>query len=214
MNIIVLGDKFQKRMKSKGCVGLIKINNKSIIQLQHKIIKHLFPESKIVYVYGFEGKRLHTFLTKNTLLNNDIMAVYNSHYEKYNNAYSLSLIADFLDDDCLILFGDTIISKKTFAKFNTNNGSQVFLSKKNKNRLGCIINDGKIENISYDLDNYLSEIYYLTKEDMLTIKHLLNNKINSNYFIFEIINKLIDMDKPIYPFFSEHSSITLVPNKA
>ena len=214
MNIIVLGDKFQKRMKSKGCVGLIKINNKSIIQLQHKTIKHLFPESKIVYVYGFEGKRLHTFLTKNILLNNDIIAVYNSHYEKYNNAYSLSLIADFLDDDCLILFGDTIISKKTFAKFNTNNGSQVFLSKKNKNRLGCIINDGKIENISYDLDNYLSEIYYLTKEDMLTIKHLLNNKVNSNYFIFEIINKLIDMDKPIYPFFSEHSSITLVPNKA
>ena len=39
MNIIVLGDKFQKRMKSKGCVGLIKINNKSIIQLQHKTIK-------------------------------------------------------------------------------------------------------------------------------------------------------------------------------
>lgn len=213
MNFIILGDKFQKRMKSKGCVGLIKINNKSIIQHQHKIIKQVFPQSNIVYVYGFESKRFHSFIHKNDQLNTDIVSVYNPHFEEYNNAYSLSLVQNFLNDPCIILFGDTIISKKTFDKFIPQNGSQIFVSKKHKNRLGCIINDSKIENISYDLDNYLAEIYYLTKDHARMIKNLLGNKINYNCFIFEIMNKLIDMDQTIYPFFSEHSSLTLVPNR-
>jgi hypothetical protein len=210
MNFIILGDKFQKRMKSKGCVGLIKINNKNILQYQHKIIKQVFPEANIIYVYGFEGKRFYSFINKNDILSSDITGIYNPQFDQYNHSYSLFLAQEFLNDNCMILFGDTIISKKTFDKFKTTNGSQIFLNRKQKNKLGCVINNERIEHISYDLDNYLSEIYYLTKDHANTLKQLLDNKIYHNYFIFEMINKLIDLDQKILPFFSEHSSLSLM----
>ena len=214
MNIIILGDKYQKRMKSKGCVGLIKINSKNILQLQHRVLRQVFPEANIVYVYGFEGKKFNSFINKSTLLDNDIISIYNPYYETYNNSYSLSLTKDFLNDDCLILFGDLILSKKIFDKFINKNDSQIFISKQNKNRLGCIINDNKIENISYDLDNYLTDIYYLTKFHANMIQNLLTNKINYNCFIFEIINKLVDMNQNIKPLFLQRiSSPTLILNK-
>jgi choline kinase len=214
MNCIILGDKFQKRMKSKGCVGLIKVNNKSIIQNQYKIINQVFPEVNVVYVYGFEHKRFQSFLSNKTSGLDNLTSIYNHSFEKYNNAYSLSLVEDFLNDDCMIFFGDLILSRKTFDKFMPQNGSQIFINQKNKNRLGCVINNSKIENIAYDLDNYLSEIYFLTKNHSIMIKDLLKNKINHNCFIFEIINKLIDMDQTISPLFSENiSSLTLLSNR-
>ena len=155
----------------------------------------------------------YSYISKNNLLNNDIHIVYNSRFDKYNNTYSLFLVKDFLNDDCLILFGDTILSKKTFDKFKPQIGSQIFLSKKHKNKLGCIINHNRIENISYDLDNYLSEIYFLQHNHMDMIKDLLDNPIYHNHFIFEIINKLIDSEQVLAPFFSEHSSLSLVSQR-
>lgn len=213
MNIIILGDKFQKRMKSKGCVGLIRLNNKNIIQHQHKILRQIFPSANIVYVYGFESKRFQSFINKNLVLSQDIETIYNENYEQYNNAYSLYLASSFLNDDCLIMFGDAIISKKTFDKFHSNKSSQIFINKKSKSRLGCIINESGIENIAYDLDNYLTDIYYLSFPHAHMIKNLLENKSNYNCFIFEIINKLIDAGQHIDPFFSEHTSFSLITNK-
>ena len=53
------------------------------------------------------------------------------------------------------MFGDHIIKNNTFNKFKPTEESQVFINTKNKTRLGCIINENIIENISYDLNNYL-----------------------------------------------------------
>lgn len=213
MNCIILGDKFQKRMKSKGCVGLIKINNRSLVQHQYKTIKQIFPDANIVYIYGFENKRFQSFINKTNNLDN-IITIHNEHFESHNNAYSLSLAKEFLNDDCIILFGDTILSKKAFDKFMVQNGSQIFVSQKNKTKLGCVINNGKVENIAYDLDNYISEVYFLTKEHATLMQNLLTSKINLNCFVFEMINKLIDLDQKLIPLFSEHiSSLTLLSNR-
>jgi len=203
MNFIILADKFQKRMKSKGCVGLININNKNIIQSQHKLIKKFFPLANIIYVYGFEGKKLLSFLKKNNNLANDIILLFNKHYEDFNNAYSLFLAKEYLDDDTFILFGDNILTNNIFDRFDHNLGSQIFISHKNKNRLGCIIQDNKIENICFDLDNYLYEIYYFSKKDIGLLKHLVDNEQNHNNFLFELLNKLIDKDIDIKPFFTD-----------
>jgi choline kinase len=202
MNCIILGDKFQKRMKSKGCVGLIKNNNRCIIQNQHKILKQIFDtELKIIYVYGFESKRLNAFITKNEELSDDILLIYNKNYELYNHAHSLFLCRDYLDDDCLIIFGDSILSSKTFTKFDKSIGSQIFINKNARNKLGCVIQNSEIQNISYDLDNYLSEIYFISKKDAQELAKLLSNTDIHNYFIFEILNKMIDNRCVIKPFY-------------
>lgn len=197
MNFLILGDKFQKRMKSKGCVALIKTHNKNIIQSQYNIIKKVFPKAKIIYVYGFDSKRFITFLDKQKDLS-DIITINNPCYEDKNYGYSLFLLQQYLNDDCFIMFGDNIISKCIFNKFDISKGSQVFISK-DKNKLGCIINQNKIENISYDLDNYLSQIYYISKNDARVLQNLIKNPKYHNYFIFEIMNKMIDLNRNILP---------------
>lgn len=203
MNIIILGDKYQKRMKSRGCVGLIKLNNKNILTHQYKALKHKFPNSKIVYIYGFDNKRFLSYIHKNLLSYPDLLLVHNQYYEKYNNVYSLSLAQQYLHQDCLIMFGDQLVKQQTFDNFKHTQESQIFINSKIKTRLGCVVNNSNIENISYDLDNYLSEIYFISKAQVETFRNLISDPIHYNYFIFEILNKMIDYNIKIIPHYTK-----------
>lgn len=198
MNFIIIADKFQKRMKSKGCVGLIKDKkNKTIIEKQHSIINKYFPKSKIIYVYGFDHKRLESFIAKQKKLD-DITYIYNSDFETYNTVYSLYLAQEYLDQDCCILFGDQILYKSIFNNFEPDIGSQVFINPDSHSDLGCVIQNNIIHNISYGLTNDLSEIYFLCKSEVLAIREMIQTQNLHQYFLFEIINKLIDKHHTIY----------------
>lgn len=192
MNFIILADKYQKGMKSKGCVGLIKVNQRNnVFQHQYKIIKYYFPSAKIIYVYGFDSKRFVTFLNEYDYP--DVVSIYNDKYEELNYSYSLSLASRYFNKNCFILFGDTIFKKEIFADFNINQGSQIYLNKKEKNKLGCVLDKEHIvHNISFDLDNYLMDIYFIHKQEIDMIQNLTNNPKYNNCFLFEIINKMID----------------------
>lgn len=209
MNFIILGDKFQKRMKSKGCVGLIKINNKPLIEHQYSIIKESFPNAKIIYIHGFESKKFLSFIYKNNKIFKDLITIYNPNYDKYNHAYSLSLAKDYLIKDSYILFGDSVLHKKTFVGARDSQVSHVFINKKYKNKLGCIVNNSKITNIAYDLDNYLSDIYYISRTQSGVLTQILN-PVNYNCFIFELINIMIDMNQTIKPLFIDCPTKPLV----
>lgn len=201
MNIIILGDKFQKRMKSKGCVALIENKKKTIIHNQYYTLKYIFPQANIIYVYGFEAKKFQNYIDKNYKEYPDLKIIYNPHYDNYNSSYSLSLASDCLDSDCLIMFGDIILNKNIFAKFNINNRSQIFLSYNKTYKLGCTIANGDLCNIDYDLNNYLYNIYYIQKIQSQNLKNMVNNVNYYNCFVFELINKLIEENISIKPFF-------------
>lgn len=201
MNIIILGDKYQKRMKSRGCVGLIKLQNKNILYHQYKILTTKFSSSKIIYVYGFDNKRLLSYIDKNNDMYQHLTLIHNSMYDIYNNAYSLSLAQQYLNDDLLIMFGDKIISNNTFNKFANNQCSQIFIDNNSQSKLGCIIHNNRIENICYDLDNKLSEIYFISKDQVIDLKKIVSNPANHNCFIFELLNKMIDSHQIIVPHF-------------
>ena len=68
MNCIILADKFDRGMKSRGCSSLIPVsNNKLLIQDQYSKLKKVFPESKIIYIYGHESKKIENFYKSNSL---------------------------------------------------------------------------------------------------------------------------------------------------
>lgn len=201
MNIIILGDKYQKRMKSRGCVGLIKLQNKNMLHHQCKILINKFPLAKIIYVYGFDNKRLLSYLDKNNELYKQLIFIHNNMYDQYNNAYSLSLVKEYLDDDILIMFGDKVITNSTFNRFTYSKFSQIFIDNNPQSKLGCVIHNNRIENICYDLDNRLSEIYFISKDQTKELKTLVSNPTLHNCFIFELMNKMIDSNKIIIPHF-------------
>jgi choline kinase len=200
MNIIILGDKFQKKMKSKGCMGLFKIKNKYRIVEQYEIIKKIFPTANIFYIYGFESKKLLNSLQKYDDLVRDVSFIYNDRHDKYNYGYTLSLASEHINDDIIICFGDTTLSNINLLRVK-DEYSKIIIGN-NSNELGCVISNSKIENIFYDLENPIEEIYFIKKQDISILKQILENKslgIN-NMFIFEIINQMIDknvMFKPI-----------------
>lgn len=199
MNIIILGDRYQKRMKSKGCVGLIKYKNNNILYHQYKICKKIFPNSKIIYIYGFDNKKFVSHIADNSSFYSDVIFVENKNYEDSNSGYSLNIVKDYLNDETLILPGDYIFSTPIFNNFKNTTLSQVFVSKKEKHSIGCIINNGAITNISYDLDNYVSGIYFISKSQIDIFRKLAANQNYNNYFLFELFNKMIDLNQPISP---------------
>lgn len=193
MNFIILGDKFQKRRKTKGCPGLFKLNKETIIENQYKIIKKFYPTAKIIYTYGFDAKRLLTFIESKDSLKDNITLYYNEFFNTFNYAYSLYIVNQYLkNDDSFILFGDSVIEKQFLKTIDINKGSQVVVNKNKDNTLGCIIDNHLVQNIFYDLDNNIEEIYFLKKQDGQQLAELLSQHRYHNCFIFELMNKLID----------------------
>ena len=191
MNFIILADKYQKGNKSKGCVGLIKVSQKiNVFEHQYKLIKNNFENFKIVYVYGFDHKKMTNYIDKKKYEN--LIAIHNEQYEEYNYAYALSLASEYITKDCFVFFGDAIFKKDIFKNF-CKDTSQIYVNNKQKNALGCVINKNEIvQNISFDLDNYLMDIYYLKKKDSEIMRSFVMNTDYKNCFIFEIINKMVD----------------------
>lgn len=199
MNFIILGDKYQKGMKSKGCAGLIKIDKNTVLfQHQYDVIKKYYPQATIIYVGGFESKKIENFISKNY---SDVVFINNSQHEKLNEGYSLSLVKKLLRDDVFIVTGYSLLQKKMFQDFDTKLGSQIVIVSDSTKNIGCIIDQNKINNISFDLPNYIEDIYYLSKKDCIILQKILCGHKHRNYFIFELINKIIDSGVDIKPFF-------------
>lgn len=201
MNIIIFGDKFQKRMKSKGCVGLYKVKNTHLVAYQYKTIKKIFPKSNIIYVYGFDHKKFISTLKEYSELYKDITLIYNDHHEN-NYGGSINLVKQHLNDNTILMFGDYLVDDKTLLNFKNHiNNSTVIVTNNKKNKLGCVVNNSNVQNIFYDLDNTIEEIYYICRNDIGILNSILDDSnipIN-NMFIFEIINMMIDKKVNIKP---------------
>jgi CTP:phosphocholine cytidylyltransferase-like protein len=205
MNIIILGDKFQKRMKSKGCTALLDYNKKPLFYYQYNIIRSIFPEDRIIYIYGFEAKKFESYIKENSHQYTNLDIIYNKKYESYNTTSSLYAAKNFLNTDCLIIFGDIMIGKNIFNRFDKSFGSQAFLSLHNDYKLGCNICNSSLSNIDYELENYIYNIYYIQNEHIKYLYNMIINENNLNCFVFELINKLIENHNiNIKPFFIDN----------
>lgn len=187
MKIIILADKYQKGSKSQGCSGLLKINNSTVLEHQYQLLSNNFSDAKILYIYGFDNKKLAHFLESHSFP--EIQFIYNKDYEKYNECFSLDLIKHELNTDILILSGYTILTQSFFKNFSRDH-SQLFIDPNGHTKLGCIINSCRVENIFYDLDNKIHGVFYISSKDIATFHDMITIK-HKNAFLFEIINKCI-----------------------
>lgn len=210
MNTIIIGDKYQKGMKSRGCPGLLKINKTTnIIEQQYTLLRKSFDDNNITYVGGFEFRKLQNFLTTTVKdkAKLDIKLLFNEKYEEYNELHALSLAIDEITDDTIIMSGYTVLDKKTLYNLNKQNYSQVMISKHNTSKSpGCIIDHNSVTNISFDLPNSIVNSFFIKKKDVHILKEYLQNSLYRNYFLFEIINKLIDEQVIFKPLFVSEKS--------
>lgn len=188
-DIIILGSKPNKGMKSQGALSNINIiGSQSILDNQIKNLQKKININNIIYVGGYGFSEL-----KN---DKKISYIDNVEYESKNNAYSLGLALNKITtNNVLIFFNKIIFSHEIFNYFDFHE-SQIFISKYSSYKIGSIINKNtsKIENLFFNLDNRCCGIYYISGKELDYIKLIYESYFHiDNLFIFEIINKSIDM---------------------
>lgn len=185
VDIIIIGAKPIKGMKSLGAFSNIKIDKKrSILGTQIANLRKKLNVKNIIYVGGYKYSNIE-------IDDNDIKLIENKNYLEKNNAYSLKLALPYVQSDyAIILFNKIVFNHTIFNRLNYNS-SCLFIdnSEDNSYNLGCIINNNIVSNIFYNLPNKLCGIYGLAKSEISLLKNI---EINDNLFIFEVMNNLIE----------------------
>lgn len=211
-NIIILGAKPIKGIRSLGAVSNINITNRrSILDIQIQNLSKRFICDNIVYIGGYMGDRIE-FNKKYA-----ISYIHNQKYDSKNNGYSLRLALPYLKHNTtLILFNSTLFNYKIFDYIKKTKHSGIFIDDhlKNTYKIGCNIDtkNQRINNLFYGLDNKLCGIYFLNNSENNHLKQILgnNNQNLDNNFIFEIINNIINMGGIFNPINIDHNLINQI----
>ena len=210
MNCIILADKPRKRNKTKGWNGCLPINSKkTLVENQISVLQSCFDKIKIYYVYGFDAKNVEDFFEKKNYKN--VIPIKNTLFETTGEINSISKTRQFLNTDTLLISGNVILSRSMFKNFSPSNSkSTIFISEKENKELGCSIDKAnKITHLCYDLDNFFCEIVYLRKKHIEKFRTMVSKKEYRNYFLFEIINKMIDIGIDFEPYISTKQKLFL-----
>lgn len=207
ISIILLNAFPDKKIKSLGNKYLLKINSDEyLIDYKIKLLKQLFHNPEIILVGGFDSKKLQKYITK---YYNNIIYISHDFDSKYNIGKSILHGVNKMSGDSCLLLNSSIILNKEIKNILDASSSGVLIQKTNKsNQIGCIINNNKVINCYYGLNNQLYDALYINKEDILVFKKIIDNAINiEKLFLFEIINLCIDNKIDIKPNFITKKSI-------
>lgn len=185
---IILTAGMSSRMKTYEPRSLLKIkDDTTLIEHQIKLVQQNFG-CNIDIVIGFKGQKIQKKLS-----NSKINLVENNDFESSNTGYGLEIALNNDIESLLIFHGDLLFNKEVF---NVNkNKSFLIVDTKNQikdKEVGLVINNGTAANLSYGLKPKWCQIAYFTNSELSMLKELKNKNI-SNLFLFEIINKIIDM---------------------
>jgi hypothetical protein len=211
MNCVILADSPVKGIKSKGWIGSLPVNSKyNLIDHQVNVLEKSFPKCKIIYVYGFDNKKVENYLRK---MHREITFVKNLEYSQYGQAFSIYQTIDLIEKECLFFYGDLVIQPSMFKSFNRKN-SQIFINKQKKSELGSSTDSqNNVEHINYGLDNPVMNMFFINDKNMYNFKEIIQNWNYRNYFYFEIINRMIDQGAQFSPTEFNRSNLFLTINE-
>lgn len=194
-DIVILGCKTYKGIKSYGCLSDVKVDrNHTILDIQIKNIKKHFKTSNIFYV----GSELpHKSST------NKINYIHNPISKETNNLFALSLASKNFkkSNGLLITFNKTIFKSKIFKDLYKDDSCIWYDESNNNNyKLGLLNNaEEKVLNIFYNLKPAMCGLYYLNKKDKNRLVEIMEDDHQiRNMFLFEGINQIIEKGADIY----------------
>jgi len=189
IDVVLLCSGIAKGMKSYGPRSIVPIGktNKPFILHQIASIKKQKPRANIYIVVGFNSKKIKTIIEDEY---DNVNFISHENYEKENNGGALLEALKVINNKCFI-FDDGVYCS---SLYNSKQSYIPILNKFNKKfNIGSISQDNNVINLFYDLPNNWAEFFFLTKEDLLKIKNIVDDKMR-NMFLFEVLNYLIDKD--------------------
>lgn len=189
ISIIIPAAGIGRRMKSYGCKALLKINHKTLIDIQLETIKATIPNHEVILVTGFDSERLMSQTP------NDIIKIENENYYSTNISRSISigLRATKDNDQVLIILGDVLFNSASLENLDLTKSCIVLSNDMEECEVGCnITNKENLEYMMFDLGNKWGQIVYLTGKELKLFKKIIHNRNNDRKFCFEIINEVIN----------------------
>lgn len=156
---------------------LIEINGKTLLDRQIDFLrKNGCNDINIIGGYRIDS-------LKN---NKNINILYHQDYETSSEVEVLDFALEkiYYSSELFLVFGDVYIEPKKII-----NASSYILTHEHKNGIGCFTYDDKIIRMSFDAKDKWGKILYLNKIALEVFKSESKNK---HYFIFELINAIID----------------------
>lgn len=195
INALILVPEITKGMKSIGSKSLLEIKKKlSVLDYQIQSIKNIDKSIKISVCTGFDSERIIDNINDN---HSNISYVYNENYKTTNQAYSIKIYLEQNTncDQLLIVSNGVLFKDKCITKTMLNNECKVFLLNKTRENfnLGCSTQH-HFEYLFYDLPELWSECIYFNKNTLDTLSSILDNSYINNMYLFEIINKVLNLN--------------------
>lgn len=190
-SILIPAANISNRMKKYGPKPLIKIFDKTILDLQIKILDKIIKNYEIIIVGGFEYDKIKI------LNSSKIFTVENKDYEETNVVYSMGLGLKYCNtDNVIIIYGDLIFNE--FAINTIREESSIIISNTMKDSdIGCIIHNQMLVQMFYGIENKWSQIAYFREKELEIIKNYCSNYNNYKCFGFEAINYCIENEGKI-----------------
>ncbi|MCM8777308.1 MAG: sugar phosphate nucleotidyltransferase [Candidatus Omnitrophica bacterium] len=206
MKLIILGAGRGKRLNKiteKIPKILVKIEKFTLLEILIKTAIRNKIFSEIIVVAGYKKEDIQQLIRKKKLKN--VKVIYNPFYEIFGPLISLWLAFLFIDDDFVIINGDTLFSPEIFKKISRKkNVIQLFISEKEKymkdemkvkiDRKGFLI---KVHKDMTDIDaNGVSLGIVVIKGDKNrkiikeSIEYLINNPKYITTYWHELLNHL------------------------
>jgi len=209
VTIVLFSENHGYRMKSYGPVSLIKIGDRTILEMQIDAIKACFLNFEVIVCSGFETQKTVNFI-KEKFSEVNIRVVENQVHFNTNCCESARLCLNNTNNDkILFCSGFNLIQPEHFKKLDLS-ASSIFTQKNNDDmtyEINAITNDGVVEQLSLGLKrNYWTEMFYLSDKDIVkSFYNTLSNPEYKNRFLFEALNdtskrfpiKNVRVDTPI-----------------
>lgn len=185
-SIIIPAAGLSNRMKSYGPQSLIKIGRYTLLQRQLQWIKKNFPINEIILIGGFEADKLFD----NTP--NNIIKIENERYTETNATRSIALGLRATTTNNIVIISGDLYFKNISVTWPKNSCLITCDKLMPKEEVGCIVTDGLVTNIMYDLPQKWAQIAYFEGKTLDIFKQLCYNRNNEKKYLFEIINEIID----------------------
>ncbi|MCM8830149.1 MAG: NTP transferase domain-containing protein [Candidatus Omnitrophica bacterium] len=213
MKLIILGAGRGKRLgkfTDRKPKILVKIGKLSLLEILLKISTNTKIFSEIVVVVGYRKKDVQKLIVKQGFKN--VRVIHNPFYEIFGPLISLWLASLFIDDDFIIINGDTLFSPGIFKNISDEkNVIQLFISKKERymkdemrvktDRKGFLIKaDKNIADINADGVSLGIVVVKGDKNRKIikeSIESLISNPKNTPTYWHELLNYLINKKQPI-----------------
>ncbi len=199
LHVVILAGGLAYREKSKGPKILQTHNGLTILELQTKVIRHLYPRANISVTAGFQADRIIRSKPEG------VAVIENQLWETLNTVEEIRL---YLNSVCAsrVLFIDGSIYFSPNVISPTMCSSVFYYKNDDIKEIGIRVDNGMATHLSYGLEDKWSGTLYLEGKSLEVFQKICSRE-NGKLCLFEAINLLLEKNIELKGYTSPKSEI-------